>query len=77
LGWYLRTASDNETYGGHSGTAVGAYATMKMRYSDKVGVIYLWNENTMLLSHFHIKFPKEQKKIEEIDKLLFQKADEY
>ena len=77
LGWYLRTTSDNETYGGHSGTAVGGYATMKMRYSDNVGVIYLWNENSFLLSHFHIKFPKEKEKIAEIDQLLFQKANEF
>lgn len=76
LGWYFKNFSDGETYGGHSGTHLGAYAIMKMRHSDKVGILYFYNQHSYLLEILH-KTPTEEKEVKrEIMKVLFEKADE-
>lgn len=76
LGWYLKTFPDGETYGGHGGYHQGARAEMKMRYSDKVGVLYFWNQNThFLIKYGHVR-PNEWEAQKEIEKALFEKADE-
>lgn len=71
LGWY-----GNETYGGHSGSAIGGKTVIRMRYSDKVGVIYFWNQNSFLRSAFHRLPQNEKDAIKGVEMALFEKADE-
>lgn len=75
FGWY-QTTSDNETYGGHGGNYQGARAEMIMRYSDRVGILYFWNQNSFILMQLkHTPYwQKEASKL--IEEALFQKADE-
>jgi CubicO group peptidase (beta-lactamase class C family) len=75
LGWYQHT-SENETYGGHGGNFEGARAEMKMRYSDRVGVAYFWNQNSFLRMQLKRMRPEERAAAKEIKEALFEKADE-
>lgn len=78
LGWYSFNKSDGELYGGHGGTAFGSRAELKIRYSDKVGVIYFWNENNFVLhTIFKTKRRIERNARYRIENLLFEKADDY
>ena len=76
LGWYLKNFSDGETYGGHGGNHQGARAVMRMRYSDRVGVAYFWNQNSFFLMHLKLIREEEEDARMEIEKALFEKADE-
>jgi len=76
FGWYLKNFSDGETYGGHGGIYSGARAIMRMRYSDNVGVLYFWNQNSFLLTHFNHTRPEQKEARIGIEKALFEKADE-
>jgi hypothetical protein len=49
---------------------------MKMRYSDKVGIICIRNQNFYLTSAFKCGRPEEKETLREIQKALFDKADE-
>ena len=71
FGWY-----SNETYGGHGGNHLGARAVMKMRYSDRVGVVFFWNQNSYLRLHYNRVRPEESEARRGIEKTLFEKADE-
>ena len=75
LGWY-QTTLDNETYGGHGGNYEGARAEMRMRYSDKVGILYFWNQNSFVLMQLKKMRPEEREASKNIAKVLFEKADE-
>ena len=77
LGWYMKTYPDGETYGGHSGTHLGAYAVMRMRYSDKVGVMFFYNQHSYLLGFLKLTPPEELEAIREIKKVLFEKSNEF
>ncbi len=76
LGWYFKNFSDGETYGGHDGTHLGAYAIMKMRYSDKVGILFFYNQHSYLLGLLHKLQPEEKEAANGIREALFEKADE-
>ncbi|KYK24762.1 hypothetical protein AYK25_01665 [Thermoplasmatales archaeon SM1-50] len=76
LGWYQRTI-ENETYGGHAGNWRGARAQMKMRYSDKVGILFFWNQNSFLKMHLNQTRPEEREAVKNIEKALFEKSDEF
>lgn len=79
LGWYQHT-EDNVTYGGHSGTHIGAYAVMEMKYacnySDQVGVMFFYNQHPYIRTHFMGVPPKEEEAKKEIKKALYEKVDE-
>jgi len=75
LGWYQKTL-DNETYGGHGGNYNGARAQMIMRYSDKVGVLYFWNQNLFILMQLKKTRMEEKEAANNLEKALFEKADE-
>lgn len=75
LGWYQRIL-DNETIGGHGGNWNGARTEMKMRYSDHVGILYFWNQNSFIRMQLKQTRPEEKKAQQEIAKALFEKADE-
>ena len=77
LGWYMITDQENETYGGHSGAHLGAYAIMRMRYSDKVGVMFFFNQHSYILGHLKRTPSEEKEAIKEIKKVLFEKSDEF
>jgi len=51
FGWFQYTASDGEIYGGHSGRHHGAGAQLRMRYSDKVGILIFWNQFAFFRSY--------------------------
>ena len=72
FGWW-----GNEIYGGHGGNSIGAYAIMKMRYSDKVGVIFFWNQNSFFRVLFNCRRQEEIDAIRGIGNALFKKADEF
>jgi len=75
LGWYFNESSDGEILGGHGGDAIGCRAVMKMRYSDKVGVIYFWNQNKWIQLHYN-KIPDVERDARRlIEEALFEKAD--
>jgi CubicO group peptidase (beta-lactamase class C family) len=76
LGWYFKPFPDGETYGGHDGTHLGTYAVMTMRYSDKVGVMFFYNQHSYLLMLLKRVPPEEKEAVREIKKALFEKADE-
>jgi CubicO group peptidase (beta-lactamase class C family) len=76
LGWYFKTYPDGEIYGGHGGTHPGVFSIMKMRYSDKVGVICIRNQNFYLTSAFKCRRSEEKEAAKEIINALFDKADE-
>lgn len=75
LGWYQRTV-ENETFGGHGGNWQGARAEMKMRYSDRVGIVFFWNQNSFLRMQLGRTRPEESEAVREIQKALFEKSDE-
>ena len=75
LGWYQRTI-ENETYGGHGGNFQGARAVMKMRYSDRVGVLFFWNQNSFLRMHLGHTRPEESEAAKAIQTALFEKSDD-
>ena len=75
LGWYFINYSENETIGGHDGTHLGAYAIMKMRYSDRVGILYFYNQHSYLDSVFHTTPNEEKEAVKGIREALFDKAD--
>lgn len=78
LGWYSKNYSDGETYGGHVGNLPGYKSVMKMRYSDKVGVIFFYNRfqpATRSAKHELITDIKNFAR-NQIEKELFNKADE-
>jgi len=77
FGWFQYTGLDGETYGGHSGRHHGAGAQLRMRYSDKVGILIFWNQFAFFRSYIFKNPPPEEKESrEEIMKALFDKADE-
>jgi len=75
LGWYFTTI-ENETYGGHGGNYEGARAEMVMRYSDHVGVLFYWNQNSFVRMQLKITRPDEKQASKEIKNALFEKANE-
>jgi len=75
LGWY-QTTLDNETYGGHGGNFGGARAEMRMRYSDRVGILFFWNQNSFLRMHLGHTRPEAREARKNIEKALFEKAEE-
>lgn len=76
LGWYSSNTSGEE-YGGHMGGAIGAQASMILRYSDNVGIIFLWNQNPPILKFvLDIWREEEDDARRQIGKALFEKADE-
>jgi CubicO group peptidase (beta-lactamase class C family) len=78
LGWYFWNDSDGKLYGGHEGEYPGSYAVMIRCISDNTGIIFFFNQFQMfsfnLLHHLSRmdKYVKSQ-----IEKLLFEKADEF
>ena len=76
LGWYLKTYPDGETYGGHDGTHLGAYAIMNMRYSDNVGVMFFYNQHSYILMVLNKTPPEEGEATRGIKGALYEKADE-
>lgn len=72
FGWMLWKDGNNETYGGHSGGILGGRAEMWYRLSDKIGVIYFWNQNQYV--NFLDK-PMESKAQQKIDELLWDVAN--
>lgn len=77
LGWYFINYTENVTTGGHDGTHVGAYAVMKMRYSDNVGVLFFYNQHSWMAGTLG-KTPQEEKDARNmIREALFEKSDEY
>ena len=76
LGWYFKTSDYGETYGGHGGSIQGTRTEMKMRYSDKVGIIIFWNQNSYTRMYFGRVRPEEKEAWMEIERALFEKADE-
>jgi len=76
FGWYMKTTKDGETYGGHGGNGQGCRAEIRMRYSDKTGVIYFWNQNSFFLMKWKKVREEEKKAPKEIEKILFEMADE-
>ena len=82
LGWYSFPSRNCENYskeleyGGHMGSYVGAQSLMHLRYSDNMGIILLWNQNSDYINDFlNIKRPDERYARIEIEKALFNKAD--
>jgi len=75
FGW-CNTNMSGEEYGGHMGGYVGAPALMRLRYSDNVGIIYLWNQNPYLLNSLGIYRQEEITARQQITEALFEKADE-
>jgi len=71
LGWY-----GNESYSGHSGTAIGGFAFLKIRHYDNAGVIYFINQRSLLniIVHNLPKYYIDAKK--GIEAALFEKASE-
>lgn len=72
FGWFIINLND-EIYDGSLGVFFGGRAEMWYRRSDKTGIIYFWNQCEM--------FPFRNRRIEyyaqkEIDRLLWEKADE-
>jgi len=77
FGWYFKTHPDGETYGRHGGRHHGAAAEMIMRYSDKVGILFFWNQFAFMRSYIlKNPLPEEIEARREIIKALFDKADE-
>jgi CubicO group peptidase (beta-lactamase class C family) len=75
LGWYQATIN-NETYGGHGGNFAGARAEMRMRYSDRIGILYFWNQNSFILMQLKKTPLNEKEAAINIENALFEKADE-
>jgi len=75
FGWCNFNIS-GEKYGGHRGGYVGAPALMRLRYSDDVGIIMLWNQNSYLLQSIGLSRPEEEAALKQIVEALFEKADE-
>ncbi len=75
LGWY-QTTIENETYGGHEGNYEGARTQMRMRYSDKVGILYFSNQNSFILMQLKKVRPNEKEAAKELRNVLFEKVDE-
>ncbi|MCK4365038.1 MAG: serine hydrolase [Thermoplasmatales archaeon] len=77
FGWYFKEYDDGEIYGGHGGRHHGAGAELRMRYSDKVGILFFWNQfaffRSIILKN---PLPEESEARREIMKALFEKADE-
>lgn len=76
LGWYFKEFPDGEIYGGHSGNHLGSFAVMKMRYSDKTGVIYFFNQHSYILMNLNKTPENEIDAVNGIREALFEKADE-
>jgi CubicO group peptidase (beta-lactamase class C family) len=78
LGWYSQKGSDGEMYGGHAGTNIGYKSTMRMRYSDNVGVIFFYNrfQSPQIREDFRFIGKIEKDARLQIEKELFLKADE-
>ncbi|UCH72265.1 MAG: serine hydrolase, partial [Thermoplasmatales archaeon] len=80
LGWRNVTYENGETYIGHGGNIHGARAEIKLRLSDNIGVIYIWNENFAIWETVESRTPRlmtmplEKFSIFLIEKLLFEKA---
>jgi CubicO group peptidase (beta-lactamase class C family) len=76
FGWDSKTTDDGETFGGHNGRIQGARTDMKMRYSDKVGIIFFWNQHSYTRIFFRQVLPEEKEARLEIEHELFMKADQ-
>jgi len=49
---------------------------MKMRYSDRVGILFFWNQNSCILMYLKHTRPEEKEAAKNIENALFEKADE-
>ena len=49
---------------------------MKMRYSDRVGVVYFWNQNSFIRMLLKRMKPEENEAAKDIMEALFDKADD-
>jgi CubicO group peptidase (beta-lactamase class C family) len=76
LGWYFKNYTENETLGGHSGTHFGAFSIMKLRYSDRVGILYFYNQHSYLLGNFKKTPDFEKEAAAGIREALLEKASE-
>jgi len=79
LGWYFKKRWDGEIYGGHSGIIIGSRAVMRFRKSDKVGVIFFYNQNQMIGKREQIRIVGRIEKFARsmVEKSLFKKAEEF
>jgi CubicO group peptidase (beta-lactamase class C family) len=75
LGWYTVNIS-GVTYGGHRGGYVGAPALMRLRYSDHVGIMVMWNQNSYILESLNKSRTNEENALAQIAQALYEKADE-
>ncbi len=77
FGWFSMNTS-GEMYGGHSGTHIGYKGAIRMRYSDNVGVIFLYNrfQSLAIRETFRLSGKIEKYAREQIERELFLKADE-
>jgi CubicO group peptidase (beta-lactamase class C family) len=79
LGWYSKTEENGDIYGGHGGTVPGFRTLMKMREPDNVGIIYFYNRNN------YFPYREDYRPIgwlerwarQQVEKLLFKKAEDY
>ncbi|MCK4365069.1 MAG: beta-lactamase family protein [Thermoplasmatales archaeon] len=71
FGWYSKGS-----IGGHGGRFHGAGTEMKMRYTDKTGVIFFWNQYPFEKWYFKSVPSKITQTIAAIGNSLFEKADE-
>jgi len=76
LGWYFKNYTGYGKIGGHDGTHLGSYSIMKMRYSNRAGILYFYNQHPYLLSNLDKKPIEEKEAVTGIRKALFDKADE-
>jgi CubicO group peptidase (beta-lactamase class C family) len=70
LGWYSFRMPDGSMCGGHDGTVPGARSTMRMRYKDNVGVIFIFNRWNYKLNGQIVEYARKA-----IEQLLFDKAE--
>lgn len=79
LGWYILIKDDGKKYGGHDGTLPGFRLVMRMCEEDKTGVIFFYNR------YHYFSFREKYRPIgwleewsrAQVEKLLFEKADEF
>ena len=78
LGWYSKT-EDGTICSGHGGTVPGSRTVMKMREHDKVGVIFFYNRYNYFPIREHNRPVGwlERWARDQVEKLLFKKADEF
>ncbi len=77
LGFYFWNNTENVTFGGHGGVAFAGRAELRIRLSDKVGVIYCWNKDHLLRPTLksHELFSDDYYAYDELGKIFFELAD--